>query len=144
MHDPFAQELLNSAVDFIAYNFPADFTLYKLAAELQNDPRLPSLSEDRAPTHNPRLSKIRFGDAPTDDDTQVSSVARTLSSILISLPLPLLGRLFNHRATANQIGWTGAAKVFHDVVDERESRRLKAVRSQVQIDSAASSAQLSS
>ena len=66
-------------------------------------------------------------------------MARTLSSILISLPLPLLGRLFNHRATANQIGWTGAAKVFHDVVDERESRRLKAVRSQVQIDSAASS-----
>lgn len=35
-HDPFAQELLNSAVEFIAYNFPADFTLYKLAAELQN------------------------------------------------------------------------------------------------------------
>jgi hypothetical protein len=139
VHDPFAQELLNSAVEFIAYNFPADFTLYKLAAELQNDPRLPSISEDRAPTHNPRLSKIRFGDAPTDDDTQVSSMARTLSSILISLPLPLLGRLFNHRATANQIGWTGAAKVFHDVVDERESRRLKAVRGQTQIDSAASS-----
>ncbi|OSS54342.1 hypothetical protein B5807_00568 [Epicoccum nigrum] len=139
VHDPFAQELLNSAVEFIAYNFPADFTLYKLAAELRNDPRLPTLSEDRASTHNPRLSKIRFGDAPTDDDTQVSSVARLLSSILVSLPLPLLDRLFNHRATANQIGWTGAAKVLRDVVDERESRRLKAVRSQMQIDSAASS-----
>jgi hypothetical protein len=66
-------------------------------------------------------------------------VARLLSSILVSLPLPLLDRLFNHRATANQIGWTGAAKVLRDVVDERESRRLKAVRSQMQIDSAASS-----
>jgi hypothetical protein len=140
VHDPFAAELMNSAVDFIAYNFPADFNLYRIASELQDDPRLPSLTEAHAPSHNPRLSKIRFGDAPTDDDAQTGPVSRTLSSILLSLPLPLLDRLFNHRATANQIGWTGAAKVLHDVVDERESRRQKAVRGQLQLDSAAPSA----
>ncbi|KAF1933005.1 uncharacterized protein M421DRAFT_1578 [Didymella exigua CBS 183.55] len=140
VHDPFAAELLNSAVEFIAYNFPADFNFYRIASELQDDPRLPSLTEARASSHNPRLSKIRFGDAPTDDDAQISPVSRTLSSILLSLPLPLLDRLFNHRATANQIGWTGAAKVLHSVVDERESRRQKAVRAQLQLDSAAPSA----
>ncbi|KAJ4993106.1 hypothetical protein SVAN01_01458 [Stagonosporopsis vannaccii] len=140
VHDPFATELLNSVVDFIAYNFPTDFSLHRIAAELREDPRLPNIAEARAPTHNVRLSKIRFGDAPTDDDTQTSPVSRTLSSILLSLPVPLLDRLFNHRATANQIGWTGAAKVLHDVVDERESRRQKAIRGQLQLDSAVPSA----
>lgn len=139
-HDPFATELLNSIVDFIAYNFPADFSLGRIAAELRDDPRLPNLAETRAPTHNPRLSKIRFGDAPTDDDTPTSPVSRTLSSILLSLPPQLLDRVFNHRATANQIGWTGAAKVLHDVVDERENRRQKAARGQLQLDSNAPSA----
>ena len=139
VHDPFATELLNSAIEFIAYNFPSDFNLYKIASELRDDPRLPSLAETYAPQHNPRLSKIRFGDAPVDDEAQASPVSRTLSSILLSLPIPLLDRLFNHRATANQIGWTGAAKVLHDVVDEREIRRQKAVRGQLQLDSTAPS-----
>lgn len=142
VHDPFATELLNSAIDFIAYNFPTNFLLHRIAAELRDDPRLPDLTEPRVTNHNPRLSKIRFGDAPTDDDTQTSPVSRTLSSILLSLPLPLLDRLFNHRATANQIGWTGATNVLHDVVDERESRRQKAVRSQLQLDGSAPSALL--
>lgn len=139
-HDPFAAELLSSAIDFLAYHFPADFSLHRLAAELRNDPRLPSLNEARPPTHNSRLSKIQFGDAPADDDAQANPVSSTLSSILLSLPLPLLNRLLNHRATANQIGWAGAANVLHDVVDERENRRRKAVQSQLQLDSTASSA----
>ncbi|KAF9697028.1 hypothetical protein EKO04_004958 [Ascochyta lentis] len=143
-HDLFASELLNSAIDFIAYNFPTDFNLYRIAPELRDIPRLPSLAEARAPTHNPRLSKIRFGDAPVDDEANVGPVSRTLSSILLSLPLPLLDRLFNHRATANQVGWTGAVKVLHDVVDERENRRQKALRGQLQLDSTAPSALLDS
>jgi hypothetical protein len=142
VHDPFATELLNSAIEFIAYNFPNDFNLCRTAPELRDEPRLPSLAETRAPTHNPRLSKIRFGDAPMEDEAQPSHVSRTLSSILLSLPLPLLDRLFNHRATANQIGWTGAAKVLHDVVNERENRRQKAVRGQLQLDGTAPSALL--
>lgn len=137
VRDPFAVELLNSAVDFIAYNFPSDFNLHRIASELRDDPRLPSLGEARAPTHNPRLSKIRFGDAPVDDEGHASPVSRTLSSILLSLPVPLLDRLFNHRATANQIGWTGATKLLHEVVDERENRRQKAVRGQLQVDGTA-------
>ncbi|KAJ4310495.1 hypothetical protein N0V94_008412 [Neodidymelliopsis sp. IMI 364377] len=133
-HDPFASELLNSAIDFIAYNFPNDFHLYRIASELQDDPRLPSVAESRAPTHNSRLSKIRFGDAPMEDEPQPSPISRMLSSILLSLPLPLVDRLFNHRATANQIGWTGVAKLMHNVVDEREDRRQKAVQGQLQLD----------
>jgi hypothetical protein len=129
--DPFVATLLNYALDFVAYTFPADFKLYTIAAEFKQAPRLPTLVEPRQPTHNPRLSKIQFGDAPTEDDHQPSHVTIVLSTILLSLPLPLVDRLFNHRGTANQIGWTGAANILRDVINERENRRQKASRSQL-------------
>jgi|TARA_R110002003_G_scaffold55_8_gene5028 hypothetical protein len=130
--DPFTAALLNYAIDFMAYTFPVDFKLYSIAPELRDVPRLPVPLDLRPATHNPRLSKIRFGDAPPEDDVQPTHATRVLSSILLSLPLPLLDRLFNHRAAANQIGWTGVAKVMRDVVAEREHRRQKALRGEVQ------------
>ncbi|KAJ4376473.1 hypothetical protein N0V83_001757 [Neocucurbitaria cava] len=129
--DPFTDALLNYAIEFMAYTFPVDFSLYTIAPELKDAPRLPALIESRPPTHNPRLSKIRFGDAPPEDDLQASHAARVLSTILLSLPLPLVERLFNHRATANQIGWTGAVKTLRNVINEREHRRQKALRGQL-------------
>lgn len=126
--DLFIATLLNYAVEHMAYTFPVDFRLYTIAPEFQDVPRLPVLLETRPPTHNPRLSKIRFGDAPPEDDLTPTHVDRVLSTILLSLPSPVLERLFNHRATANQIGWTGAAKLLGDVVVERENRRQKALR----------------
>lgn len=129
--DPFTAALLNYAIEFMAYTFPVDFSLYAIAPELEDIPRLPMLLEARSSTHNPRLSKIQFGEASLEDDVQPSHVSRILSSILFSLPLPLLDRLFNHRATANQVGWTGAAKIMRDVIVERESRRKKALKSEV-------------
>jgi hypothetical protein len=127
--DPFVAALLNCVIDFIAYTFPVDFKLYTVVPELEDVPRLPSLLEARLSTHNPRLSKIRFGDASPDVDIQTNHMSRVLSSVLITLPLPLLDRLFNHRATANQIGWTGVVKIMRDVIAERENRRKKALRS---------------
>jgi hypothetical protein len=131
--DPFLATLLNYALDFVAYTFPVDFKLYTIASEFEQFPRLPTLVEHqpRQPTHNPRLSKIRFGDAPTEDDHQPSHATTVLSTILLSLPLPLVERLFNHRGTANQIGWTGAANILRDVVNERENRRQKVSRGQL-------------
>ncbi|KAL6705788.1 hypothetical protein ACN47E_006426 [Coniothyrium glycines] len=129
--DLFTVTLMNYAIDFIAYTFPVDFKLYTIAAEFQDAPRLPVLLESRPPTHNPRLSKIRFGDAPPEDNTSSSHLDRVLSAILLSLPPQLLDHLFNHRATANQIGWTGAVRLLGDVIGERENRRLKTLRGQL-------------
>jgi hypothetical protein len=129
--DPFTTALLNCVIDFIAYTFPVDFKLYAIAPELEDIPRLPSLMEARSSSHNPRLSKIRFGDAPPEDDVHTNHMSRVLSSVLISLPLPLLDRLFNHRATANQIGWTGVVKIMREAIAERENRRKKALRSEI-------------
>ncbi|KAF1948062.1 hypothetical protein EJ02DRAFT_12098 [Clathrospora elynae] len=129
--DPFVAALLNYAIDFIAYTFPVDFTLYTVASELKDAPRLPTLVESRTPSHNPCLSKIQFGDAPPEHGQQTSYATNVLSTILLSLPFPLIERLFNHHATANQIGWTGAASIMRDVINERESRRQKASRGQL-------------
>jgi hypothetical protein len=129
--DPFSAALLGYAIDFMAYTFPVDFHLYVIAPEMEEVPRLPLLLEARSTTHNPRLSKIRFGDAPPEDHLQPNHTSRVLSSILLSLPLSLLDRLFNHRATANQIGWTGVVRTMRDVIVERENRRQKALRNEV-------------
>jgi hypothetical protein len=129
--DPLNAALLGYAIDFMAYTFPVDFRLYTIAPELEEAPRLPLLLEARSATHNPRLSKIRFGDAPPEDDLQPNHASRVLSSILLSLPLSLLDRLFNHPATANRIGWTGVVNTMRDVVVERENRRQKALQSEV-------------
>lgn len=132
--ETYAVPLLDDALEFIAYHFPTDFTLYTLAPELPQNPRLPSITEFRQPTHNPRLSKIRFGDAPPEDDLKPGYVAQTLSSILLSLPPPLLDRLFSHPAAANQVGWSGLVKIMRDVVDERERRREKVFKVQPRLD----------
>ena len=129
--DPFTTALLNYAIDFMAYTFPVDFKLYTIAPELQDAPRLPTVIETRTPAHNPRLSKIRFGDAPPEDDLQPSHATMVLSTVLLSLPLPLIERMLNHRAMANQIGWTGVVKLMRDVINERENRRQKARRGQL-------------
>jgi hypothetical protein len=122
--------LLDDALDFIAYNFPMDFSLYTLAPEMRHHPRLPTV-EVKQPTHNPRLSKIRFGDAPPEDELLPSHIAQVLSTVLLSLPLPLLDRLFSHPAAANQVGWSGLGKIMGDVVAERERRRQKASKGQL-------------
>jgi hypothetical protein len=117
--------LLDDALEFIAYNFPMDFSLYALAPEMRHHPRLPTLIDLKQSTHNPRLSKIRFGDAPPEDEQLPSHVAQVFSTVLLSLPLPLLDRLFSHPAAANQVGWSGLVKIMGDVINERERRRQK-------------------
>ncbi|KAF2244066.1 hypothetical protein BU26DRAFT_435474 [Trematosphaeria pertusa] len=129
--DTYAASLLDDALNFIAYHFPVDFKLYTSAPEMKDNPRLPHLAELRQPAHNPRLSKIRFGDAPPEDELKPSYVAQVLSSVLLSLPLPLLDRLFRHPAAANQLGWSGLVKIMRDVVGEREKRRQKALKSKI-------------
>ncbi|KAF1953485.1 hypothetical protein CC80DRAFT_494396 [Byssothecium circinans] len=129
--ETYAVPLLDDTLEFIAYKFPTDFNLYTIAPEMRQYPRLPAVIEQRQPTHNPRLSKIRFGDAPPEDDLKPNHITQVLSSILLSLPLPLLDRLLNHPAAANQVGWSGLVKIMRDVVGERERRRQKALKTEL-------------
>ncbi|KAF2268059.1 hypothetical protein CC78DRAFT_541280 [Lojkania enalia] len=121
--------LLHDVLDFVAYHFPPEFSLHSIAPELNHNPRLPNTVEFHALTHNPRLSKIRFGEAPPEEPNYV---VRILSSILLSVPLHFLQQLFNHPTLANQIGWARVSEIMVDVVGERESRRKKALSSAIQ------------
>jgi hypothetical protein len=117
-----ADQLLKyEIIDFIAFNFPVGFRLDTSAPELAQTPRLPILP--RQPSHNPRLSQIRFGDIPPQDESKPDYVTRTLSSLLLSLPLPLLDRLFNHRVVVERLGWHSLGGIMQDVHVERERRR---------------------
>jgi hypothetical protein len=133
VEDPCATALTNHALAFIAYFFPVNFKLQTIAPELKDAPRLPTLvpAESRQPAHNPRLSKIRFGDAPpeNEDEFQPSYPSLVLSTILLSLPLSLIEPLFNQAAT-HRIGWNDVVRQLREVVSERENRRQKALRSQ--------------
>jgi len=130
--DPSVSALINSALDFIAYEFPLNFKLHTIAPELQETPRLPILVEPRQPAHNPRLSKIRFGDAPPENDLQPSLSTGVLSTILLSLPHFLIQRIFNQSAAVKRIAWPDTVNHMRDVVSERENRRQKALRGQLQ------------
>ncbi|KAF2473028.1 uncharacterized protein BDR25DRAFT_323670 [Lindgomyces ingoldianus] len=123
--------LLYDVIDWLAYNFPVDFQLFTLAPELSQKPRIPSVVELRHPTHNPRLSKIRFGDVPPEDDMQPTYITKILSSVIFSLPLPVLEYLFNHPTLANRLGWSVVVQVMRATVEERENRRRKALRHQI-------------
>lgn len=127
--ETYAVPLLDDALEFIAYNFPSDFKFYSIAPELRQTPRLPAVVESQQPSHNPRLSKIRFGDAPPEDELKPSPVTQFLSSILLSIPLALLDRLFSHPAAANQVGWSGLIRIMRGVIEERERRRQKVLKS---------------
>ncbi|KAL5406638.1 hypothetical protein PMIN04_011985 [Paraphaeosphaeria minitans] len=125
----YAVPLLDEALDFIAYHFPSDFKFYSIASELRQNPRLPAIVESQLPSHNPRLSRIRFGDAPPEDELKPSPVTQFISSILLSIPLALLDRLFSHPAAANQVGWSGLVRIMQGVIEEREKRRQKVLKS---------------
>ncbi|KAF2731843.1 hypothetical protein EJ04DRAFT_566516 [Polyplosphaeria fusca] len=126
--DPHRVMLLREILDFMAFQFPADFGLYSIAPELTRNPRLPNIIEHRQPTHNPRLSRLQFGDVPPEEPNYV---ARIISSVLLSMPLSFLQQLFSHPALANQIGWTRVGHVMQDVIVERERRRRKALGSSI-------------
>ncbi|KAF2115828.1 hypothetical protein BDV96DRAFT_646008 [Lophiotrema nucula] len=123
---PYAPAFIHDALDFVAYNFPADFNLYTIAPELAQNPRLPTLVEYPTSRHNPRLSRIRFGDVPTEEPGFAS---RILSSLLLSVHSNVLQQIFNHPALANRVGWTRIANIMRSVVDERENRREKVRKS---------------
>ncbi|KAF2019537.1 hypothetical protein BU24DRAFT_121633 [Aaosphaeria arxii CBS 175.79] len=115
-------------VDFLAYDLSPSFNFFSVAPEMQNCPRLPHVVESKQASHNPRLSGIRFGDVPPED-LNPDLITRTLSTILLSLPIALLDGLFKRPVVVNQLGWPRIEKLMHEVVTEREDRRRKVLHS---------------
>jgi len=126
--DPLNATLLGEVVAFVVCSFPAHFQLYTAAPELTDCPRLPNKTEHKPPTHNPRLSKIRFGDAPAEEDSKPVYVVRILSSLLLSLPFHILARVFDHFELGGRLGWQYVGTLMKTVVGEREKRRIMVLK----------------
>ncbi|KAJ9659919.1 hypothetical protein H2201_007179 [Coniosporium apollinis] len=127
----YGYQFLQDLVDFIALEFPQAFQLDTTAPQLSNVQRLPVAVESRPSISNPRLSRIRFGELPLEQPARPDFVTTTLSSILVSLPFPVLKVLLEHPGLNRRITWPNVISVMRQVVEERESRRSKALNARV-------------
>jgi hypothetical protein len=125
--------LLIALVDFLALHFSPVFKLHTGATESSGSGRLQGSIEVKTPTHNPRLSKIRFGEAPAEEDTKPDAITQTVSSVLISLPFPHLERFFAHPRL--QLPTWNMENLMRAVVGEREKRRIDSLKALKKSDS---------
>ncbi|KUJ20723.1 uncharacterized protein LY89DRAFT_779441 [Mollisia scopiformis] len=136
-YGPAVNILIHNALNFIITAFPAGFEPDTSAPEPVRNRRLPFIQEARGTGQNPRLSLIKFGDHPSEESTRsnsASSIAFTLSKILLNLPFPLLKYVLESSRLGNVQGWANTnlrTKVMHKVIEEREKRRLKVLSSHV-------------
>jgi hypothetical protein len=111
--------LARDIIDWIAFGLPPTFALDRTALELTNAPRLPEFPERSAK----RMNNIRFGDVAPETDVHSTYSNRVISSVLLSVPLHLVDRFFNHPAVIHRLGIGRHMRDMTDVIAEREERR---------------------
>lgn len=134
-YGPLADMLIHTALNFLVTNFPPHLDFDSSVAEPKYNGRLPGLIEDKAAEqkkHNPRLSSIRFGDHPTEESIKTThsdtSLSAIISRVLVNLPFQLLKYVLESPTLGNVGDWATVSlrqSVMHDVVNERERRRLR-------------------
>ena len=127
----YATRLLQNITDFLVDSFPKDFLFDPNASQLKDVPRLPVVVESRPSTSDPRLSKIQFGEVPMDEVARSSRIASTLSSVLLSLPFPVLKSVLEHHALGDRLSGAEVVDVMKTVIDERERRRSRVLKARV-------------
>ena len=117
-----ADDLLLLCWDFIIRNFPTSWELDLSARPLAYVDRLPVTAESRSPLSKSRLSRIQFGDQPSEAAAKANDVNVLLSSILLSIPFAKLDYLLASvgEPLARNIGL---------IVEERERRRQTVLQS---------------
>ncbi|KAH7045897.1 hypothetical protein B0J12DRAFT_144964 [Macrophomina phaseolina] len=124
----FSTQFLQTINGFLLHNFPEDFELDTCASQLHDIVRLPSVNEPRPTSRNPRLSQIRFGEVPVEAAGPSQAIVSILSSILLSLPFPVLKALLEDFVLCSRLGKTRVGQLMHSIVEEREARRRKVLK----------------
>jgi hypothetical protein len=118
-HDPYSTDLLHRLIDFMVHTIPQNFYIDPAAPQLPESPRFPSYSETshgrQNSRHHPRLSQIRFGSITSEELQRPSAEATMISSILVSLPFPILQAVLEHPGLAHRLGPETAASVTRQV-----------------------------
>lgn len=126
----YSDRALHNVIGFLLYSWPANFRFSSAAPQLTDINRLPAVSE-LPPMHernSSRLSQIRFGDMIQEEEGAPSFVTATLSSILLTIPFPVLAHIFNSNTTGERAGWDRTVETMHAVIAQREQRRLRALQ----------------
>lgn len=129
-YDPHATYFLQYIVGFICFNFPRDFVLDTSAPQLSSLPRLPqhAAHASRPFASDPRLKGIRFGESQTDEPKGPDPAGAILSSTLLSFPLPVVRATLEHPILGEILGWPVVSQLIHEIIAEREKRRLGALK----------------
>ncbi|KAI9881243.1 MAG: hypothetical protein M1830_005529 [Pleopsidium flavum] len=122
-YGPMASSLFQDIIRYLVSNFPSEFELQTSAPPLTGLDRLPSTAESKTLLPHPRLSFIQFGDRPSEEAQRPSLQSLVLSKILFSVPFLVLRRIFE------QLEKDVQARLAQSIIDERERRRHRALRS---------------
>lgn len=121
---PNTESLVAGCLQMIVDQYPKDWRIDTSAPSLSSLDRLPETREKRRNTTKPQLNRIRFGDlSPSEpEETHKPTEQETrLSSIMISLPHPLVERIVSNLQDRLSLG------SIQSLVEERERRRQLAV-----------------
>jgi hypothetical protein len=131
-YGPTVNLLLQQALNFVITTFHPSFKLDTHVGDFAHNRRLPDVpaEEDPPRNHTARLSRITFGDHPSEEsafNTTSLSENAIRSRILLNLPYHLLKYVLESSKLGNVSGWS-STKVRNEAIDavvnERERRRL--------------------
>lgn len=128
-----AQRAQNAALQFITAAVTPEFELYRRAQAHYTPSRIPPALHTLPGSllSNPRLEEIRFGSFPSFADLRPTDQAILVpSAMLITLPYPVfMAALDTMKARGNL-----RTELIKEVVEEREARRLNALRVSLRVD----------
>ena len=111
-----AQDLQTHCLQWMASNIDEFWHFEPSARPLAEVDRLPTTAESRSPLFKSRLSRIQFGDHPSEMHVKASDRNSLVSSIVLSLPFTALKYMLD-------IGTQPILRQLHAIVKERERRR---------------------
>lgn len=111
-----AQDLQTCCLQWIAANLDNSWEFDSSARPLAEVDRLPTTAESRSPLSRSRLSRIQFGDHPSEMHVKASDRTVLVSSIVLSLPFTAFKYILN-------LGSQPLLRQLHLIVNERERRR---------------------
>ncbi|GAB7339160.1 hypothetical protein MBLNU457_5825t1 [Dothideomycetes sp. NU457] len=126
----YASDVLEMAIRFVCWNIAPNFQLDTSASQLTTMRRLPEIAAQVSPiVHAPRgsVSDARFKGIRLGSFETQTSASTTLSSVLVSVPLPVLQAIFDDLQMQNRISPVVVEGIAYSIVSEREKRRTAAV-----------------
>ena len=111
-----ALDLQMHCLQWMASNLDEFWLFDPSARPLAEVDRLPTTAESRSPLFKSRLSRIQFGDHPSEMHAQASDRNLLVSSIVLSLPFMALKYVLD-------VGTQPILRQLHTIVKERERRR---------------------